>query len=297
MEQKHNEQMAQWIEAVEAQLRQKIQVSEATAPQRRVIEAMRYSLEAGGKRIRPVLVLAFCEMCGGSWNDALPAACALEMVHTYSLIHDDLPEMDNDDYRRGRLSCHKAFDTATALLAGDALLTEAFAVLTTCPNQSPETLVRLVQELAAAIGAAGMIGGQVLDMAFETRSDVTQAELEQMEKGKTSALLRAACRIGCLVGGGTEAQLACATVYAENLGLAFQIVDDILDVTSTTETLGKPVGSDAASGKVTFATLLGLKEAQARAEAATQAAKQALADLPNPAFLLDLTDMLLDRKK
>ena len=199
------------------------------------------------------------------------------MVHTFSLIHDDLPEMDNDDYRRGKPSCHKAFGHAVALQAGDALLTEAFAVILRDPILEPEMKVELLQILTAATGAAGMVGGQIMDMANEKRSDVTLEEQEAMCAAKTGALIRGACRLGCTAG--------------------FAPKDDILDVTSTSEVLGKPVGSDAAEGKTTFVTLLGLEVAKTRAAALTAEAEQILSQFPQHEFLLDLTRELLCREK
>ena len=259
MEAKHKAYLEELAAKVDAKLLEYVQVTPETRRQAQVVEAMRYSLEAGGKRIRPVLVLEFCRIFGGSEEQAMAAACAIEMVHTFSLIHDDLPEMDNDDYRRGKPSCHKAFGHAVALQAGDALLTEAFAVILRDPILEPEMKVELLQILTSATGAAGMVGGQIMDMANEKRSDVTLEEQEAMCAAKTGALIRGACRLGCTAGFAPKEQVALADQYGAKLGLAFQIVDDILDVTSTSEVLGKPVGSDAAEGKTTFVTLLGLE--------------------------------------
>lgn len=283
--------------AVEQQLLTYIQVTPETQRQAQVVEAMRYSLKAGGKRIRPVLVLEFCRICGGQREQAMAAACALEMIHTFSLIHDDLPEMDDDDTRRGMPSCHKAFGHAVALQAGDALSAAAFGVLADAPELSSEKKVELLQILIRATGAAGMIGGQIMDMDFETRQDVTLEEQEAMCGAKTGALIRAACVMGCTAASAAPEQIALADQYGAKLGLAFQIVDDILDVTSTSEVLGKPVGSDAAEGKTTFVTLLGLEEAQRRADALTADAKGILRQFPDAAFLLELTEFLCTRKK
>lgn len=203
----------------------------------------------GGKRIRPVLVLEFCRIFGGTKEQAMAAACALEMVHTFSLIHDDLPEMDNDDYRRGKPSCHKAFGHAVALQAGDALLTEAFRVIVDDPILEPEMKVELLHILTEATGAAGMVGGQIMDMANEKRSDVTLEEQEAMCAAKTGALIRAACRLGCTAGFASKEQIILADQYGAKLGLAFQIVDDILDVTSTSEVLGQAGGQRCRRGK------------------------------------------------
>ena len=217
----------------------------------------------------------------------MAAACAIEMVHTFSLIHDDLPEMDNDDYRRGKPSCHKAFGHAVALQAGDALLTEAFAVILRDPILEPEMKVELLQILTSATGAAGMVGGQIMDMANEKRSDVTLEEQEAMCAAKTGALIRGACRLGCTAGFAPKEQVALADQYGAKLGLAFQIVDDILDVTSTSEV----------QGKTTFVTLLGLEAAKTRAAALTAEAEQILSQFPQHEFLLDLTRELLCREK
>ena len=256
---------------------------------------MRYSLEAGGKRIRPLLVLAFCRACGGDVQKALKPALAIEMIHTYSLIHDDLPAMDDDDYRRGRLSCHKAFDEATAILAGDALNVLPFELLATDTTLPAETRVSLIAELANAAGAEGMIGGQVIDIANETRTDVDQNNLVNMYAHKTGALIRVACTMGCMVAGANDKMLTAATEYAQRLGLAFQIVDDILDVTGTPELLGKPIGSDAAHHKTTFVTLLGLGGAKAEASRLTEEALRLLEDIPEHQFLTELTEALLNR--
>lgn len=242
-----------------------------------------------------MLVLAFCRACGGDVQKALKPALAIEMIHTYSLIHDDLPAMDDDDYRRGRLSCHKAFDEATAILAGDALNVLPFELLSTDTTLPAETRVSLIAELANAAGAEGMIGGQVIDIANETRTDVDQNNLVNMYAHKTGALIRVACTMGCMVAGANDKMLTAATEYAQRLGLAFQIVDDILDVTGTPELLGKPIGSDAAHHKTTFVTLLGLEGAKAEASRLTEEALRLLEDIPEHQFLTDLTEALLNR--
>ena len=264
-----------------------------------VKEAMAYSVNAGGKRIRPVLCTAFAELFGGSYEQALPLACAVEMVHTYSLIHDDLPCMDNDDYRRGRPSCHKQYGEATALLAGDGLLTLAFFVIAQSPEQTGADTVhclRVCRELAQKAGMDGMIGGQVMDLANEHQS-VTAEILTQTDALKTSALLEAACRMGAIVAGASEDDVHTAGEYAYHLGIAFQIVDDILDVTGKEEELGKPIGSDAASGKSTFVSLLTLDGARALAQKYTDHALAALKKLPDSGFLQALTEELLSRRK
>ena len=288
-------QMESDIEWIERELQHCCRTKPETNPQAKVLEAMRYSLEAGGKRIRPLLVLAFCRACGGDVQKALKPALAIEMIHTYSLIHDDLPAMDDDDYRRGRLSCHKAFDEATAILAGDALNVLPFELLSTDTTLPAETRVSLIAELANAAGAEGMIGGQVIDIANETRTDVDQNNLVNMYAHKTGALIRVACTMGCMVAGANDKMLTAATEYAQRLGLAFQIADDILDVTGTPELLGKPIGSDAAHHKTTFVTLLGLEGAKAEASRLTEEALRLLEDIPEHQFLTDLTEALLNR--
>lgn len=257
--------------------------------------AMEYSMTAGGKRIRPAMIYAFCEACGGIPEAADTAACAMEMTHTSSLIFDDLPAMDNDDLRRGKPSCHKAFGEATAILAGDALICAPFALLAEDTHLTEEQKVAVIGVLAAYEGANGMIGGQMMDMQFETQQMVTSGELEIMCLGKTGALMEAACRIGCLCGGGSPAQQEAAGEYGRNVGLAFQIVDDILDVTSTAEVLGKPIGSDAEEEKKTFVTLLGIENARKRAEELTRNAHVQLDMFEHADFLHALTDVLLVR--
>lgn len=235
-------------------------------PQQVVEDAMEYSLMAGGKRLRGVLVLAFCHICGKDWKDGLPLACAVEMVHAYSLIHDDLPCMDDDDLRRGKPTCHIKFDEATALLAGDGLLTYSFQLIADAENISPEIKVAAVSCLARSIGSRGMIGGQIMDMAGEADGELTLDRLASTHNLKTAELINCAITLGCLVGGGDEQVFKIAKEYGDLLGLTFQIVDDILDETSTSEELGKPVGSDRENHKVTYATLLGVDKAKEKVE-------------------------------
>lgn len=262
-----------------------------------VLDAMRYSVRNGGKRVRPMLVLEFCRVCGGNVENALPFACAVEMIHTYSLIHDDLPCMDDDDMRRGKPSCHKQFGEAYALLAGDGLLTLAFETLTRAENIKSSDIVRAVKALSSLSGIRGMIGGQVIDLLSED-GEPDDALLRRIDRLKTGALIQASVRLGCIAAGVTdETILRAADVYAESIGLAFQIVDDILDVTSSTVMLGKPVGSDEKNDKVTFVKLLGLEKCKALADELTQAAVQALNDLPgDTAFLADFANALAARK-
>ncbi len=262
-------------------------------------EAMRYSLLAGGKRIRPVLVLEFCRAAGGNAQAALDAACGVEMLHTYSLIHDDLPCMDNDDLRRGMPTCHKVFGECTATLAGDALQAEAFSMVLSSPELSGEARARMGLYLARAVGAEGMCGGQYLDMSAEGRH-VEIDDLKEIHGKKTAALLKAACAMGVLaagIDGSTESKLAAAEGYAAHLGLAFQIRDDLLDVISTTEELGKPAGSDRANEKQTFVSLLGRERCEALVAEHSEKAKACLEQggLSETEFLCWLADYLADR--
>ena len=263
----------------------------------RIFEAAKYSAMAGGKRLRPVIVLEFCRLCGGDIEKALPFACALEMIHTYSLIHDDLPCMDNDDLRRGRPTCHKAFDEATAVLAGDGLLTAAFETASAAKDVPAETIVRCIRILGENAGMNGMIGGQVLDMGAEHRK-ISLDELRLLQKLKTRCLLRAACELGCAAAGATdEDTLARARAYGEKLGLAFQIEDDILDIEGDAATLGKSIGKDAASEKSTFPSLLGLEECRELAAKLTEEAVDAVKPLDGHAFLVELARSLTGRTK
>ena len=255
---------------------------------------MEYSLLAGGKRIRPVLVLETCRLCGGDPVRALPLACGVEMIHTYSLIHDDLPAMDDDDLRRGRPTNHKVYGEATAILAGDGLLTAAFGVLTQAELPA-ERVVEAVSCLSREAGPEGMVGGQVLDMAGEGRA-LTRGELEQLQQLKTGALISAAAELGCIAAGGTEEQRCAVREYARCIGRAFQIQDDILDVTSTDQELGKSVGSDRANEKNTFVTVLGLERSRALVEELTGQAEQALSGFGDPGFLLCLARALAGRR-
>jgi len=254
-----------------------------------VHQAMRYSLFAGGKRLRPILVLAAGEAVGSPPEPLLPAACAVELIHTYSLIHDDLPAMDNDDFRRGRPTCHKVFGEAIALLAGDALLTQAFAVLSQVPDGIPAVKVlQAIGELAAAAGSEGMIGGQVVDMEAEGRP-VTLETVNYIHTHKTGSLIRACLRLGGILSGAGEEQLAILTRYGENLGLAFQITDDILDIEGDFTRMGKKGGMDAARGKATYPACLGLEKAREIAgELCTEAQSLArsLGPAAEPLFLL-----------
>jgi geranylgeranyl diphosphate synthase, type II len=242
-------------------------VPSETTPPEQLHQAMRYSLLAGGKRLRPVLALAAGEAFGADTDDIMPAACALEMIHTYSLIHDDLPAMDNDDLRRGRPTCHKAFGEAVAILAGDALLTQAFRVLASdAPNRNPERQVRVIREVATAAGTVeALIGGQMADIESEGKK-VGATMLEYIHRSKTGAMITASVVVGGLIAGANEDQIEKLRKYGQRIGLAFQIADDILDVTSTSEQLGKTPGKDQAANKATYPAIhgIGLSKALAR---------------------------------
>lgn len=260
-----------------------------------IYDAMQYSLMAGGKRIRPVLTLETCRMCGGDVERALPFACAVEMIHTYSLIHDDLPCMDDDDLRRGKPTNHKVYGEATAVLAGDALLTAAFEMMAEHRDGlSAEQVLEAVDCLSHAAGAAGMVGGQILDMEGEERT-LSVPELELTQSLKTGALISAAAEMGCILAGGTPQQRAAVREYAQCIGRAFQVRDDMLDVTSTDEMLGKPIGSDAENGKTTFVTALGLEGCAALVEQLTQQAVDALNGFEDPGFHVWLAYQLAGR--
>ena len=236
-------------------------------------EAMRYSTMAGGKRLRPALVIAAAEAVGGSREDAVPAACAVEMIHTYSLIHDDLPAMDDDDLRRGRPTCHKVYGDAMAILAGDGLLTYAFEVLTS--TKHTESVAGIVRAIARGAGTQGMVGGQVLDIEGEGKPP-TLASVSAIHAWKTAALISACCEAGALSGGATQTEYEHLTLYGRNIGLAFQIVDDILDITSSPEELGKTPGKDARAGKATYPAVMGVEKARQEADRLAKHAFEAL---------------------
>lgn len=265
--------------------------------QKNVIKAARHSLTAGGKRIRPALVMEFCRVCGGEPESALPVACAAEMLHTFSLIHDDLPCMDDDDLRRGKPSCHKAFGEATALLAGDALAIMPSQIIAQAGVRGyldPLAALKIIALLNERAGIFGMIGGQVIDTENEGKRLPENIILE-MYRMKTGALLEFCCRAGCIAAGaGADKQLAAAD-YAQKMGLAFQIIDDILDVTADEGLLGKPVGSDRDSGKYTYVGAVGIERARAEAERLTAQAEKALEAFEDTEFLRGLAEMLLKR--
>lgn len=262
-----------------------------------ILEAMEYSLMAGGKRLRPVLMLEFCRMCGGDVSKYLDIACTIEMIHTFSLIHDDLPCMDNDDYRRGMPSCHKAFDENIALLAGDALNTLAFEVIANAAMEqriTADKAVMLTSVLSHAVGTSGMIGGQVIDLQSEGKT-ISLDTLNKLQEQKTGALIEAACVMGVILGG-DFGKIPEAADYANALGRAFQIVDDILDVTGSFEELGKPIGSDDEQHKNTYVSLMGLEESKAAADKLTDEALGHLEIFKDNEFLCDLTESLLERR-
>ena len=259
--------------------------------------SMEYSLMAGGKRLRPILLMAAADAVGADGTKFLPVACALEMIHTYSLIHDDLPAMDDDALRRGKATNHVVYGDGIAILAGDALLTLAFTVILRQKDVPSETLLRVVDEISRAAGAEGMVGGQALDLEAENRQ-ITMEELRSVHRGKTGALFCAALRSGAILAGATEEQLAALTSYADHFGLAFQITDDILDVIGSAEEIGKPVGSDEKNNKSTYVSLTSLPEAQALARCTAEAAEEALSIFGAEAdFLRGLVTYLVNRKQ
>jgi geranylgeranyl diphosphate synthase type II len=260
-----------------------------------IYEAMRYSLLAGGKRLRPILLMAAADAVGGKGVDYLQVACGLEMIHTYSLIHDDLPAMDNDDYRRGKLTNHKVYGEGMAILAGDGLLTAAFEVMLEQPNVKPDVVLRAVKEIASAAGPDGMVGGQAIDLISEGQA-VDFKILRLMHQGKTGALFKAALKAGAMLAGATTDQIEKLTAYGEYFGLAFQITDDILDVTGTQEEIGKPVGSDEKNKKATYVSLYSLEGAGSMAREAVAKALDALVRFgPEADILRELARYLLSR--
>ena len=264
-------------------------------PLAQVMESMRYSLFAGGKRLRPILLMAAADAVGADGQRFLQSACALEMIHTYSLIHDDLPAMDDDDYRRGRLTNHKVFGEGMAVLAGDGLLTLAFETLLSQPGVTPDVLVRVTREVAQAAGPAGMVGGQAIDLGSEGQQPSPEV-MKLMHRLKTGALFRASLRAGARLGGGSDEDVQGLTDYAEQFGLAFQITDDILDVTGTEAALGKPIGSDEKNNKATYVSVYSLPEARRMAQEAVTDAVAALGRFGDRAWVLrSLAEYLLTR--
>lgn len=293
----YEEQLKKYIDFTDSNLKEYLKAPEGETPQSSLIEAMKYSLEAGGKRVRPVLVYAFCEALGGNYKDAVAPACAIEMIHTFSLIHDDLPAMDDDDYRRGKPSCHKAFGEAMGILAGDALAVLPFELIADDSKLSPEQKISMISLLANAVGKDGMIGGQVMDMEYEKRSDITDEMLREMYRNKTGQLIAVSCVMGGICADADRDTLRTAAEYGFRLGLAFQIIDDILDVTGTAAEMGKLTGSDEKENKTTFVTIYGVEKAQEIADQITNEALEWLGDFENTGFLKELTELLLKRKK
>ena len=262
-------------------------------PQKQLFDAMEYSLLAGGKRLRPIFALDFCRMCGGDWKAAAPFAAAMEMIHTYSLIHDDLPCMDNDDFRRGRPTNHKVYGETMAILAGDGLLTDAFMLAASAKLPKPEQMGFAIQILAQNAGSLGMVGGQVLDIQSETR-ELSEQEVIDIQSRKTGALINAACVLGVIAGGGDEKMIEAAATFAGALGMAFQIRDDMLDVIGTQEEMGKGVGTD--DTKNTFVKLYGLEKCEELVRKYTAAAIDALNIFEDNTYMTDLALSLTDRR-
>jgi geranylgeranyl diphosphate synthase, type II len=286
--------LLEWLPQVEAALDRALPV---VYPEQ-IYESMRYSLLAGGKRLRPILCLTTCEMVGGTAAMAMPTACALEMIHTMSLIHDDLPSMDNDDYRRGKLTNHKVYGEDIAILAGDGLLAYAFEHIAAATQQVPsDRILKVIAQLGRAVGAAGLVGGQVVDLECEGKTDVTLDTLNFIHLHKTAALLEISVTSGAILAGATDTVLQHLSRYAQNIGLAFQIVDDILDITATQAELGKTAGKDLQAQKVTYPSLWGLEQSREQAAALIQSAKAELAEFGDRALpLLALADYIIARR-
>ena len=264
----------------------------------KIYESMRYSLMAGGKRLRPILTLAACELLGGDRTTAMPTACAMEMVHTMSLIHDDLPAMDNDDFRRGKLTNHKVYGDDIAILAGDALLAYAFEYIAAQTKAVPaERILKVVAHLGHAVAATGLVGGQVVDLECEGKPDVTSETLTFIHIHKTAALLESCVICGALLAGANDTDIKRLSTYANNIGLAFQIIDDILDITATSEELGKTAGKDLAAQKVTYPSLWGIEASQQKAQDLVTEAKEQLTSYGDAALpLMAIADYITSRK-
>ena len=262
-------------------------------PQKQLFEAMKYSLMAGGKRLRPVLAFAFCDMCGADWKQAAPFAAAVEMIHTYSLIHDDLPCMDNDDFRRGKPTNHKVYGEAMAVLAGDALLTDAFSVAATAQLKDAKSMALAIGVLSECAGSLGMVGGQVLDIQSEHR-ECTEDDVIAIQSRKTGALINAACVLGVIAAGGSQEQIEAAAKFAATLGMAFQIRDDMLDVIGTVAEMGKGVGTD--STKNTFVRIYGIDRCEQLVQNYTKSAIDAISIFDDHDFLINLATELTNRR-
>lgn len=262
-------------------------------PQKVLFDSMEYSLLAGGKRLRPIFALDFCRMCGADWKLAAPFAAAIEMIHTYSLIHDDLPCMDNDDFRRGRPTNHKVYGEGIAVLAGDALLTDAFMVASTAKLPRPEDMARAIGLIAEGAGSLGMVGGQILDIMSEER-ELNEQEVLDIQSRKTGKLIQIACCLGAIAGGGSQEQFEAAAQFADALGLAFQIRDDMLDVIGTQDEMGKGVGTD--TDKNTFVRLYGLEKCEELVQKYTKYAIDALDVFEDRDYMIALAKSLTDRR-
>ncbi len=287
-----------YLSAQKEQIEAALDASIALTYPEKIYESMRYSLMAGGKRLRPILCLATCELMGGTVQMAMPTACALEMIHTMSLIHDDLPAMDNDDYRRGKLTNHKVYGEAIAILAGDGLLAYAFEFVAVQTQQIPaDRLLQVVARLGRAVGAAGLVGGQAVDLECEGKPDVTLETLTFIHRHKTGALLEACVVCGAILAGASDTDVQRLTRYAQNIGLAFQIIDDVLDITATQEELGKTAGKDLQAQKVTYPSIWGIEESVRQANqmiADAKAELTAYGDRAKP--LMAIADYITARK-
>lgn len=288
--------LAEYAEMTEEALEKYLPETECL--QKTLINAARYSLSAGGKRLRPALVMEFCRVCGGEPDTALPVACAIEMTHTFSLIHDDLPCMDDDDLRRGKPSCHKAFGEAAAVLAGDALAIMPYQIIADAGIRnrlSPDASLKIIKLLSELSGFYGMTGGQIIDLENEGKK-VPEAIILEMYRMKTGALLEFCCRAGCVAAGAGAAEQLAAGSFGQRLGVAFQITDDILDITADEKLLGKPVGSDGKDKKYTYVSAVGLEKAKEQARALTNQAIEELSCFENADFLKELALSLTERK-
>ncbi|MBI4783500.1 MAG: polyprenyl synthetase family protein [Oscillatoriophycideae cyanobacterium NC_groundwater_1537_Pr4_S-0.65um_50_18] len=287
-----------YLKQQQAQVESALEQAIAVTYPEKIYEAMRYSLMAGGKRLRPILCLATCELVGGTSDMAMPTACALEMIHTMSLIHDDLPAMDNDDYRRGKLTNHKVYGEDIAILAGDGLLAYAFEFIAVQTRQVPPAQVlQVIAKLGRAVGAAGLVGGQVVDLDSEGNPDVTLETLNFIHRHKTGALLEASVVCGAILASATETDLQRLSRYAQNIGLAFQIIDDVLDITATQEELGKTAGKDLQAQKATYPSFWGIEESQRQASQLVLEAKAEIADFGEKAQpLMAIAEYITARK-
>lgn len=289
------EQLKQYIEKANTALHTYMKTE--VNPQKTIYEAMEYSLFAGGKRLRPVIMMAVCDMCGGDSDSVMPFAAAMEMIHTYSLIHDDLPAMDNDDLRRGMPTNHIKFGEAAAILAGDALLNKAFEVMSQYSQLDAAATLEIIKTISVSSGTEGMIGGQIVDIESENKS-ISIDELRYIHSLKTGAIIRSAAVAGAIAAGADSEHIKAVDDFAHNLGIAFQICDDILDVVGNQEILGKPIGSDAENSKNTYVSIYGLEKAESLAHEYSEKAKKSLESFGEKnKFLIQLTDYLSERKK